>query len=127
MTVGEKIKQYREKRGMSQDELARRMGYKDRSSISKIEKSSDKNLSLEIVQKIADILECSPLLLMGYETPQKLYEVRIKDGQEYTPQEKQIIATYRRLDAYRKALADGMMQALADKEETSPGSQESKA
>lgn len=66
MTVGERIKQVRESKGMSQDELAKRMGYKDRSSISKIEKSNDDNVYLDTIQTAADILNCSPLYLMGF-------------------------------------------------------------
>ena len=68
MTVGEKIKIARESKGMSQEELALKMGYKDRSSISKIEKNSDDKIGLDIVQKAADVLGCSPLYLMGWET-----------------------------------------------------------
>lgn len=39
MTIGEKIKQYRESRKMSQNELARALGYKTGSTITKIEKN----------------------------------------------------------------------------------------
>lgn len=66
MTVGERIRQQRESVGMSQDELAKKMGYKDRSSISKIEKESDLNITLETVQKVSEVLGCSPLYLMGW-------------------------------------------------------------
>ena len=65
MTIGERIKQTRESVGMSQDELAKRMGYKDRSSISKIEKSSDDNVYINFVKNAAEILNCSTLYLMG--------------------------------------------------------------
>ena len=37
MKIGERIKYRREQLGLSQDELARRLGYKSRSSINKIE------------------------------------------------------------------------------------------
>lgn len=37
MTIGERIKFKREELDISQDELARRLGYKSRSSINKIE------------------------------------------------------------------------------------------
>ena len=37
MTIGERIKFKREELNISQDELARRLGYKSRSSINKIE------------------------------------------------------------------------------------------
>lgn len=109
MTVGEKIRQRRESINMSQEELAKRMGYKDRSSISKIEKGSDKNLSLETVQKIAEILNCSPLFLMGWSEDEK------HDAQ-LSPQEEKFIERYHRLDAYSRSIVENMIEALASKQ-----------
>jgi transcriptional regulator with XRE-family HTH domain len=71
MTVGERIKIARESVKMSQDELAKRLGYKDRSSISKIEKAPDDNIAMVLVRKIADILNCSPMYLMGWDEQEK--------------------------------------------------------
>ena len=66
MTVGERIRELRELREMSQEDLAIKMGYKGRSSISKIEKYNDDQMTLEIVQKASEILSCSPLYLIGW-------------------------------------------------------------
>lgn len=106
MTVGERIRQQRESVGMSQEELAKRMGYKDRSSISKIEKDSDKNVTLEIVQKAADILGCSPLKLMGWET---------ESQNEEQGREKHFVALYSCLDENQQKLVDSMLETLASK------------
>ena len=65
MTVGERIKQKRIDLGLSQDELAKKVGYKSRSSIQKIECARD--LPLNKVGKMARALECSPSYLMGWE------------------------------------------------------------
>lgn len=65
MNVGERIKQRRIELNMTQDELAKKVGYKSRSSINKIELSRD--LPLPKVQKVAKVLECSPSYLMGWE------------------------------------------------------------
>jgi transcriptional regulator with XRE-family HTH domain len=73
MTVGERIKIARESVKMSQDELAKRLGYKDRSSISKIEKAPDDNIAMVLVRKIADILNCSPMYLMGWDEQEDEY------------------------------------------------------
>lgn len=73
MTVGERIKIVRESAQMSQDELAKRLGYKDRSSISKIEKAPDDNIAMVLVRKIADILNCSPMYLMGWDEQEDEY------------------------------------------------------
>ena len=111
MTVGEKIRQRREYIGMSQDELAKRMGYKDRSSISKIEKESDRNMSLETVQKAADILNCSPLYLMGWESPKtKNDDLGINDNKE-----NEFIALFDQLDEEQQKLVQNMMQAFLSK------------
>lgn len=65
MNVGDRIKQRRIELGLSQEELAKKAGYKSRSSINKIEISRD--LPLPKVQKVALALECSPTYLLGWE------------------------------------------------------------
>ena len=64
MTVGEKIKEKRIALGMSQDELAQKVGYKSRSSINKIELARD--LPLSKVEKMARALGTTPSYLMGW-------------------------------------------------------------
>ena len=65
MNVGERIKQKRIEMNLTQDELAKKVGYKSRSSINKIELSRD--LPLPKVEKVAKALDCSPSYLMGWE------------------------------------------------------------
>ena len=64
MTIGERIKQRREALHMSQEALAKAIGLKDKSSISKIESG---NPSLDTVEKIAKAMRCSVLYLMGWD------------------------------------------------------------
>lgn len=64
MTVGERIKQRRLELGLSQDELAKKVGYKSRSSINKIELSRD--LPLKKVELMAKALDTTPGCLMGW-------------------------------------------------------------
>ena len=64
MTIGERIKRRREELKMTQDELAKKCGYKSRSSINKIELSRD--LPLKKVQLMATALETTPSDLMGW-------------------------------------------------------------
>ena len=78
-SIGQRIKYCRELMGMSQEELAIKMGYKDRSSISKIEKEGDTNISIDTIQKIAEELYCSPLLLTGWGNNDKCYSNKIKE------------------------------------------------
>ena len=78
MTVADRIKDRREKLGMSQEELARRLGLKDKSSISKIESSGDK-VSLKNIEKIAPILKCTVQYLMGWDEKTDKKEKTIMD------------------------------------------------
>lgn len=65
MTIGERMKERRVELGLSQEELAKRAGYKSRSSIQKLE--SSRNLPLVKVEKMAKALNCSPAYIMGWE------------------------------------------------------------
>ena len=64
MTIGERIKERRIELGYTQDELAKKCGYKSRSSINKIELS--RTLPLPKVSLMAKALECSESYLMGW-------------------------------------------------------------
>lgn len=65
MKIGTRIKNRRLELDMTQDELAQRLGYSDKSSISRIENSS--KLTLNRVQLLAEALNVSPSYLMGWE------------------------------------------------------------
>ena len=58
MFIGNNIKRARELKGLTQDELAKRMGYKSRSTISRIE-NGDNDVSQSKLKKFADILDVS--------------------------------------------------------------------
>lgn len=66
MTVGQRIKETRESLGLSQDDLALKMGYSGRSSVCKAETYGD-NITTSKVQKFADALGVSFSYLMGWE------------------------------------------------------------
>lgn len=66
MTVGERIKNRRLELGMSQDELAAKMGYSGKTTISKAETCGD-NITTTKIHKYADALNCSFSYLMGWE------------------------------------------------------------
>lgn len=65
MTIGERIRNRRKELNMTQDELAKKVGYKSRSSINKIELSRD--LPLKKISQVAKALEISPSQLAGWE------------------------------------------------------------
>ena len=66
MTIGQRIREKRELIGMSQDELAQKLGYKSRSSINKIE-TDLYNLRQSKIKKIADVLNTTPAYIMGWD------------------------------------------------------------
>lgn len=69
MTIGNRIKNRRIELNMTQDELARKCGYKSRSSVNKIELSRE--LPLRKIEVMARALDCSPSYLMGWEDEAK--------------------------------------------------------
>lgn len=77
MTVGEKIREARLKKGYTQTELAELLGYKSRSSINKIE-IDGRDIPRSSVIKFAKVLDVTPAYLMGWEDEPKpeqpLYE-----------------------------------------------------
>ncbi len=69
MTFGERVKAKREELGMTQAELAARLGYKSRASINKIEQSK-RNMKQSQIATLAKALDTTPGYLMGWkETP----------------------------------------------------------
>lgn len=67
MSLGQNIRLYREKLGLSQEELAKKLGYKDRSTIAKIENNVN-DLTQSKIVAIADALQTTPAALMGWES-----------------------------------------------------------
>ena len=66
MGIGDMLKQQRLNLGLSQDELAKKMGYKSRSSINKIELGLTDIPQSKIVL-FAKVLQTTPAYLMGWE------------------------------------------------------------
>jgi transcriptional regulator with XRE-family HTH domain len=81
------IKERRLALKMSQDTLAELTGYKDRSSIAKIEKG-DVDISESKIRDFAKALKTTPQELMGWDEPEKTTTIAAHfDGDEYTPEE----------------------------------------
>ena len=70
MEVGERIKKRREELGMTQDELAQKVGYKTRSSVAKLESNANGMLQSKLVL-FADALQTTPSYLMGWTEDEK--------------------------------------------------------
>lgn len=63
MTIGEQIKYWRKKRGLTQDELAEKTGLANKQVISGIE-SGKRKPSFNTLEKIADALICKVDVLL---------------------------------------------------------------
>ena len=64
MTIGDRIRNRRIELGLSQDEVAKRLGYKSRSSVNKIETARE--IPSRKIEEMARILDCSPGYIMGW-------------------------------------------------------------
>lgn len=79
MNIGEIIKERREELGMSQEELAIKLGYKSRSSINKIERDG-RGLPQKKIKAIADALLTTPAHIMGWDKEESVTEEIKKDN-----------------------------------------------
>ena len=59
MSIGKKIKQYRQQRGLTQAELGNRLGI-TKSAVCNVETDKETNLSIDRVFAFADALGCEP-------------------------------------------------------------------
>ena len=95
--IGKNVKYYREKLGISQTELAERMGYKSKSTISKIEKDINDVNQTKILQ-LAKALNCDPTdLTHAVNGLEKVIKKR-NDQNKLTDFEKRVIDAYRKSD-----------------------------
>lgn len=65
MTIGERIRQKRESLGMTQEDLAFKLGYAGRSSVNKVENAEE--VSMKKIKKYAEALNTTVAYLMGWE------------------------------------------------------------
>lgn len=65
MTVGERIKEKRIELGWSQQDLAKRAGYSDKTAISKIEHAGN-DITLKQIKRIASAMNVDPTEFMGW-------------------------------------------------------------
>lgn len=66
MNIGERIKNLRKEKGLTQTELALKIGYKDKTALSKVERGLNNPYQSKIVA-LAEALDTTPAYLMGYE------------------------------------------------------------
>lgn len=72
MTLGEKIRYFREKKGLSQEDLAKELST-TKQAIYKYESGIVTNIPIPKLEAIAEILEVKPWELLGWEPPHSEY------------------------------------------------------
>lgn len=92
MTIYERIKYLRESLNMSQQELAEKVGYKDKSAISKVERG-DRDINQTMIMKYAVALGVSPTFIL-YGTDGKK---STPDEQKLTEGEEKLVSLFRLL------------------------------
>ena len=123
-TIGNRIRKRREQLDLSQDELAKRLGFKSRSSINKIE-LDERNLTQSRIKAIADALETTPSYIMGCDELdeqvdlEKLRQDIQKEGEaekiiinRYGKDVWDALCMYIQLDGEDRAEVRGMMKGL---------------
>lgn len=98
--IGKNIMQRRKALGMTQEELAKKMGYKSKSTINKIENGTNDIPQSKIVN-FAQVLETTPGALMGWEKIEKKADtitdvvLRMKSDSEFL----ELVETLNTLDS----------------------------
>ena len=101
MTTGERIKQLRRKKGLSQEELGRLIGVQ-KAAINKYENGTIVNLKRSTIEKLAEVLDSDPIYILGIGKDADMFS--IFSGGEIADKYKEILIELTTLD--EKALQD---------------------
>ena len=107
MTIGERIRQRRQELGLTQEELAHRLGNKSRASVCTVENDKE-DLTTTRIKQYADALDCSPSYLMGWtgkeEQAEKIREAYINDT--LTSEDRELLDLYHIASPEARAMVD---------------------
>lgn len=114
--IGDRIQRRRKELNMSQDDLARKLGYRSRSSINKIERDAS-GLPQTKIAAIAKALDTTPSFIMGWqdaieESPvetAKQYAEIIKDADFM-----ELYLEYKKLNAEEKKMIKKIIRNMAN-------------
>ena len=114
MTTADRIRQRRLELGLTQLEVAKRIGLTTKAAVCKIEKQGNE-VTLKNVERFAKALNCSPAYLMGWEEENETNN-QIDKLDIQADQEARFLELYSRLSDYEKNLIDNMLTTLASKQ-----------
>jgi transcriptional regulator with XRE-family HTH domain len=110
-TVGDNIFNRRKELGLTQEELAKRMGYKSKSTINKIELGINDIPQGKIV-KFAEVLFTTPAYLMGWEEEDNSpAELELTEGEEM------LLNLFRKIPEDKQQLVLQMIRAALGSQE----------
>ena len=116
-TVGEKILFIRKQLGWTQEELARKMGYKSKSTINKIEMGIN-DIPQSKIAKFADVLGTTPARLMGWnETEMDSQKNSPSKSSELSEGEKMLLDLFRRVPEDKQEIVLQMIRAALGTQE----------
>lgn len=113
MTIGERIKQRRQELGLTQEELAKRLGNKTRASVCTVEKDKE-DLTTARIRQYAEALETTPSYLVGWEVNTGA-NVETEPGMAYTlaplpsdisKEDQELLARYHNASPEDRAIVD---------------------
>ena len=115
MSIGQRIKSRREELGMSQEDLAHRIGYKSKSSINKIELDIQQ-LRQSKIKQIADALETTTDYIMGWsekknDEPKEKHDITDLIKNQYGSDVYELVQLYSKLNEAGK---NKIMEELRD-------------
>lgn len=117
MTLGQRIKQRREELGMSQEELATKLGFKSRSSINKME--LDKQYPRQhMIKAIADALNTTVTYILGVDEEVEQQEQELCDlfSMCYGKESYAAVQKFLKLDSNDRKVVVTMMDSLLSTE-----------
>lgn len=98
MNIYERIRHRREQLDMSQEELASKIGYKDRTAVSKME-NGQRQIKQSMIVKLAAALDTTPSYIMGWD----------KEDDDATLSDR-LLARYRELDDLDQAMVRRLLK-----------------
>ena len=111
--VGKRIRDRRIKLNLSQDELAKKLGYKDRSSITRIE-NGERDLPQSKVVAIANALSTTPGYIMGWEQDEPPIDLDVIAKAVEIARKSTENEQIRRLTTYAKKLSQSDLDRLIE-------------
>lgn len=103
MKINEYLKQRRLELGMTLNDVAQRVGVNN-STISRWESGDIKDMKRNAILKYAEALQISPAIIMGWEDPEEIQDIKEQLKDSYlTKDEQELLEAFRALGGDRQA------------------------